>query len=862
MNKKTEKKSPFKKFLKWFSVIILVLVIILIAIPFLFKDKIKAMVAKTINENVHATVTFKDIDLSLIKSFPSANLSIEQISVINKEPFEGDTLFFSENVNLKMNISELFKKADESIQLKSISAINSTVNILFNKENLGNYDIAIKKENTEITTNNDSFSFDIEEYAVQNLKFKYFDKNSKIKMSLNNIYHTGKGNFKDDIFELDTESKANLSFNIEDVNYMNNLAISLDAVIAIDLKNSKYTFKENTGFINQLPLKFNGFIQLVDDNQLYDLSFKTPTSSFKNLLALIPAQYAGNLNSLKTAGDFDINGIVKGTLSASKIPTFDISFASKKAMFKYADLPKSVENIHINTKIINKTGNLNDTYVNVEKLTFTIDKDVFSVNGNVFNIVENPKINIEAKGNINLENVAKVYPISMDKKLTGILKADITTSFDMNSVEKGRYQNIKNAGNVSLSNFKYEGEKVSKPFYIDKTAISFNSNQIKLNEFTAKTGDSDLDIKGNLDNFYGFLFKDQVLKGNFTLISNLFKVSDFMSEATPVENKKTATLKIPSFLDCNFSANAKKVVYDNINLSNVSGNLIVKDETVGLQNLKMDVFGGEIGMNGLVSTKQKVSNFKMDLSLKELNISESFSQLEMLKSIAPIAKTIEGIMNSTIQLSGNLTDDMTPDLKTLSGNLLGQLLKTKLNADNSKVLTLLDNNVGFFDVSKLDLNEASANLSFKNGEVKVKPFQLNYKDIGIEIGGTHNFNSTMNYNVKFDVPAKYLGKEVTNYIQKLSPKDAEKISRVPVNATLSGSFSNPTLKTDVKEATTNLVNQLIAQQKQSLVDKGKDALSNLINKNLKPTDSTKTKDTKSTTDKVKDVLNLFKKKKN
>ena len=585
MNKKTEKKSPFKKFLKWFSVIILVLVIILIAIPFLFKDKIKAMVAKTINENVHATVTFKDIDLSLIKSFPSANLSIEQISVINKEPFEGDTLFFSENVNLKMNISELFKKADESIQLKSISAINSTVNILFNKENLGNYDIAIKKENTEITTNNDSFSFDIEEYAVQNLKFKYFDKNSKIKMSLNNIYHTGKGNFKDDIFELDTESKANLSFNIEDVNYMNNLAISLDAVIAIDLKNSKYTFKENTGFINQLPLKFNGFIQLVDDNQLYDLSFKTPTSSFKNLLALIPAQYAGNLNSLKTAGDFDINGIVKGTLSASKIPTFDISFASKKAMFKYADLPKSVENIHINTKIINKTGNLNDTYVNVEKLTFTIDKDVFSVNGNVFNIVENPKINIEAKGNINLENVAKVYPISMDKKLTGILKADITTSFDMNSVEKGRYQNIKNAGNVSLSNFKYEGEKVSKPFYIDKTAISFNSNQIKLNEFTAKTGDSDLDIKGNLDNFYGFLFKDQVLKGNFTLISNLFKVSDFMSEATPVENKKTATLKIPSFLDCNFSANAKKVVYDNINLSNVSGNLIVKDETVGLQNL-------------------------------------------------------------------------------------------------------------------------------------------------------------------------------------------------------------------------------------------------------------------------------------
>ncbi|ARV05702.1 hypothetical protein BTO04_02865 [Polaribacter sp. SA4-10] len=861
MNKKIENTPAFKKILKWFSITILALLVLLIIAPFFFKDKIKAIVTKTINDNINATVTFKEIDVSLLKSFPLANLTIDKISVINKKPFEGDTLFFSEEVNLKMKISELFKKADETIKLKSISVKNSTVNIIFNKEDLGNYDIAIKNETAASSAKSDSFSFDIEEYSAENLKFTYFDVNSKMKMSLDNIYHSGKGNFKDDIFEIDTESKANLSFEKDGTKFMNNLAISLDAIIAIDLKNSKYTFKENTGFINQLPLEFNGSIQLVDENQLYDLSFKTPTSSFKNLLALIPAEYAGNLNSIKTEGDFNINGVVKGTLSEKTIPAFDISFASKKAMFKYADLPKSVQNININYNIVNKTGLLNDTYVNIEKLTFTIDKDVFSANGKVFNIAENPQINLEAKGNVNLENVSKVYPISLDKKLTGILKVAVITAFDMNSIEKGNYQNIKNSGNMSLSNFKYEGIEFSKPFFIDNTSIIFNPNQIKLKEFTAKTGDSDLDIKGNLDNFYGFLFKNQVLKGDFTLNSNLFKMSDFMSDnATNDDTKKGDALKIPSFLDCTFSANAKKVVYDTMDVSNVTGVLIVKEETVRLQNLKMDVFGGNIGMNGLVSTKQKVSNFTMALNLKELNISESFSQLEMLKSIAPIAKTIEGKINSTINLSGNLTDEMTPDLKTISGNLLGQLLNTKLKASNSKVLSLLDNQVGFFDVGKLDLNEASANLSFNNGEVIVKPFQIRYEDIRMEIGGTHGFDQAMNYTIKFDVPAKYLGTEITNYIQKLSPKDAEKIKSVPINATLTGSFGNPTLKTDVKQATTNLVNQFIQQQKESLLDKGKDALSNLLNKKATEADSTKTK--KDTSDKIKDVLNLFKKKKN
>jgi hypothetical protein len=59
----------------------------------------------------------------------------------------------------------------------------------------------------------------------------------------------------------------------------NKIPLTLDAVLGIDLENSKYTFKENKALINQLPLEFDGFIQLVDAGQQYDLKFKTP--SFK-----------------------------------------------------------------------------------------------------------------------------------------------------------------------------------------------------------------------------------------------------------------------------------------------------------------------------------------------------------------------------------------------------------------------------------------------------------------------------------------------------------------------------------------------------------------------------------------------------
>ncbi len=858
-----KKKSTIKKVVKWVVVTLLVFIIALFSIPFLFKDKIVQMVTNTINSNINATVTFKEADLSLLKNFPLANITVNDINIANKAPFVGDTLYSAKELNLSMKITELFKKADEIIELKSIATKNGQVNIIFNKESRGNFDIAIKQDIAvkEVNTS-DSFSFNIEEYQLENINFKYIDRSSNMVMKLENINHTGKGNFAKEILDLDTKSTAILSLDLDKVNYIHDVAVSLNAVLGIDLKNSKYTFKENTGYINQLPLEFNGFIQLLADSQLYNINFKTPTSSFKNLLALLPKQYSGNLQAIETAGNFDLNGLVKGILSENRIPTFDISFSSKNAMFKYDDLPKSVEKINIASKIINKTGKIEDTYVNVDKLTFKIDEDVFSANGSVAKITTNPKVNIAAKGTINLANISKVYP-ALEKDLSGILNADISTNFDMNSIENGNYQNIKNAGNINVNDFKYNGKDVAKAFYIKKTGITFNTNSIKLNEFDAKTGDSDVSITGNLDNFYGFLFKNQVLKGDFTLKSNTFKVSDFLTtNASSTENKEeTEQLKIPAFLDCKFYANAKNVTYDNINLKNVSGTIYVKDETVDLQNLKSEVYGGNIAFTGKVSTKGDTSKFNMALNLKELNIAESFGTLEMLKSIAPIAKTIEGKINSTVNLSGNLNKDMTPNLETITGDLFGKLLNPKLNASNSKSLSLLGSKLSFLDTDKLNLDGINAFLSFDNGQVNVKPIPLKYKDIGIEISGNHNFDNTMNYNLVFDVPVKYFGSDVTNIISKLSAKDVAEMKSVPVQANLVGSFSSPSFTTNLKDATSNLVKDLIEKQKQSLIDKGKDKLLNILSGNTK-TDSTKTtKDNND--DKVKNLLNgLFKKKGN
>jgi hypothetical protein len=833
-----------KKILKIVGIVLLLLIASLFAIPYFFKDQIKAKIEKSINENVDAKVAFADADLSLFRSFPNASVRIEKLSIINKAPFEGDTLVTFEELNLKMSIKELFKGENEPMNIEGVSSKNGFINIIFNKDGLGNFDIALKDAKDKKDDKSKPMAFKIKEYSVENFKFQYYDEASKIKMVLDSINHDGKGDFAASKLDLDTKTTAKVSLDMDKANYLKNVAVSLEAVLGIDMEQSKYTFKENKAKINELPLEFNGFIQMVETGQVYDLTFKTPTSSFKNFLGLIPAQYAANIKDVKTAGDFTVNGFAKGTYSDTTIPKFNIKIASNNASFQYPNLPKSVQNIVIDTKIINETGLMNDTYVNLDKLTFRIDQDVFNAKANIRNLAENALVNADLKGTINLGNLTKAYPVKLDKPLSGILKADVKTEFDMQSVEKSDYARIKNSGNMELSGFNYTDEN-GKTMAVSKAVVEFNPSRVNLKQFNAVTGKSDIAVNGVLENFYGFIFRNQELKGDFFMNSNQIAVSDFMTTEEPKEGETKAVseaMKIPAFLNCTLTAKANTVLYDNLTLKDVAGKLIIKDQKVTLENGRTNIFNGLITFNGDVSTKEKTPKFNMVLGLNNVDIQQTFTQLEMLKKIAPIAGIINGKLNSTIKLNGNLDDkEMTPDLKSLTGDLLGQLLSTTVNSNNSTLLSALDSNLNFIDLSKLNLNDLKAAVTFKDGKVNVKPFDIKYQDISATVGGTHSFDQVMNYDLKLNVPAKYFGTEINNLIAKLTPADANKVEFIPINALMTGNFSNPKISTDIKQATTNLVNNLVKMQKDKLINSGQNALNGVLSNAIKTNkDSTKT----------------------
>lgn len=864
-----------KKILKWTGISLLVILILLIATPFLFKDKIKSMVVKAINDQVDATVAFEDVSLSFISNFPQASVTVDKLSVINKAPFAGDTLVYVGELKLNMSVKEIFKGDGEPMVLKSFGIKNTVINILFNKDGVGNFDIARKKAQEEQAASEEPskpFALNMQEYYVDNLKFRFADERSKMNVVIDSLNHKGKGNFAANKLDLDTHTDLNLTVDMDKTNFMRNTKLKLDAVLGLDLDKSIYTFKENKLLINQMGLEFDGSVALLENGQDINLTFKTPESSFKNFLALIPSAYSSSLAGVKTEGNFTVNGKVNGVMDDTHIPKFNIAFLSKNASFQYPNLPKGIKNINIDTKVVNETGVMNDTYVNIDQFAFRIDQDVFDAKANIRNLTENPLVDAKLKGIINLGNISKAYPVKLDMPLSGILKADVETKFDMASVEKGAYEKIDNRGQISLSGFNYTMDGFKNPFIISLAELQFNPSRVNLSRFDAKTGSSDVAITGTLDNFYGFAFKNQTLKGNFNMKSNKLVIADLMTTGTTAapakteaegvkkaEAKKPAAasdaVKIPAFLDCTITANANSVVYDNLTLKDFGGKMVIKDETVAIQNAKTSIFDGNIGFNGLVSTKTATPTFDMDLNLNNLDIPQAFTQLEMLKKIAPIAEVLSGKLNAGVKVGGKLdSKEMTPDMNSLSGSLGGSLANAVIHTDKSKVLQALTGKVKFLDPSKLNLNQ-KINLTFNDGKVNIQPFVVKYKNQDIKISGTHGFDQQMAYTASVDVPAK----EFDQLVDKAAAikVDISKIV-VPVNINITGTFQSPKIGTDLDQGLKTAVTQLAKQEKDRVVnevkekatEKGKELLGNLLNGGKKSTttttDTTKTQQNTST----------------
>ncbi|NDV77744.1 AsmA-like C-terminal region-containing protein [Dysgonomonas sp. 511] len=791
-----------KKGLTIAAIVVGVIILAMVAIPFLFKDKIKDAVLNVANEQLNAKVEIEDFGLNLFSNFPNATLSLDGATVIGVDDFAADTLLNAKSASVTIDLMSLFgdNYKISKIDLNQVSLLAKVL-----EDGRANYDI-VKTDSTATEAADESsspFKLNLKKISVSDCNVVYQNDSTKMKAILNKWNGEISGDFSASETTLKTNSTIEeLSFIMEGVPFLNKVKASVFADVNADMDNMKFTFNKSELAINDLKASIDGWLAMLGkdyEDMEFDLKLNAPDTQFKDILSLVPAMYTADFKDVKTAGTASLDASVKGLWQGESYPAFDVKINVSDAMFQYPSLPKSVNDINVAVDINSKGGSLDNTVVDVSSFKFNLGGNPFNGSFNMSTPMSDPNIKFHANGTLNLGMIKEVYPLEKGTELNGILNANLNIATRMSAIEKEQYENVSASGNLKLTNMVYKGEDMPEVL-INNASLEFTPRYVNLPALDVKIGKNDISANGRLENFIAYALKDQTLKGQLNIKSNYLNANDFISEETATgettegSTSTTEDIIIPKNLDFALNAALNQVIYSKINITNMAGNMSIKNGVLNLQNVSANALGGSCKVSGYYDTSEpKTPKVNFDLALSNVSFAETFKSVESIRKFAPIFENLIGTYSMNLKFNTSLGQSILQTLAGLTGS--GALQTSNVQVQNVTALNALASALKVDALKSISPKDLNLPFSIDNGKITSKPFNLNIGDGGVmKLEGSTGLDQSIDYKGTITLP-----KSLSNNF----------INNVPI--TIGGTFTSPKIGVDTKSLVSNTISSALGE---------------------------------------------------
>ncbi len=786
------------KILKITGISLLAVLAVLLILPFALKGKIEEVVKSEANKRLNARLEFRNLDLSFIRNFPHATLSLNDLCITGTGEFEGDTLVALQQVSATVNISSLW--GDSGYEVSRIMLEEGRIHAIAHVNGNVNWDIMKMEDGSDeapADTTASDFKLLLKKVEIKNTSLYYDDEVSKMNVSMEGINLNLSGDMTADQTRIKTSFSSDaLTVVMEKIPYLSKVKTSADIQLDADWKNMKFVFSENTIRLNEIQASLDGWLSMNDDESLdMDLQLNAPQTQFKDILSMVPAIYTNDFKDLKTSGEVTLGAVAKGTMKGDTLPSFDVKMTVDNAMFQYPSLPKSVNQIHLKAQITNPGGSADRTVIDISRFHFEMGGNPFDVTLHLSTPVSDPNVALSASGQLNLGMIKEVYPLG-DTELNGNLNANLKIATRMTAIEKQQFENVQAEGLLKVNDMVYKSEEM-KDVLIRNASLSFSPRYVDLSNCIVQIGKNDLTANGKLENFIPYALKDETLKGSLTVTSNYLNLNDFMTEDVAESSAQADTagigvIVVPKNLDFNLSGTFQEVKFDQLDMKNVSGQLLVRDGKVDMKNLKMNALGGSIDVNGYYDTSQnpKQPDVSLDLSIQNASFAQTFSTFETVRKFAPIFESILGNYSTTLSMKAPLSEDFMPVLTGLTAN--GLLQSNDVEVKNVQTLNVLAATLKNENLKDLKVKDLKLPFSISNGRLTTNPFDVNFGSGKMNLSGSTGLDQSLDYVAKVDLSDKL----TKGYVSS-------------VNVKIGGTFTSPKITVDAKDLVNQGINKLL-----------------------------------------------------
>ena len=796
-----------KKVVKIVGIVIGVLLLVLIFVPMALRGKIDQIVKTQVDKMLNAELDFDRLGISLVRHFPHASVDLKGLTLVGVEPFAGDTLVSADRISVVVNLMSLF--GDSGFEVTRLILNRPSVTALKLADGQVNWNIM--KESEEETpadttaSEPSSFKLSMKDVRINNGKIVFVDDSSKMAFSTDQLDLRLKGDMAADRSGLNLKMVTrDLGFMMGNTAWIRNAEVETEINLDADFKQGKYTLQQNRIRLNAIELGIDGWVAMDDDAMDMDLKLNTSEVQFKDILSLIPAFYMKDFKNLTASGDLTFTASAVGRYEGDNLPKIDAVLVVRDGAFKYASLPLGADHIQLNASVFNPGGNADRTELKISDFSVQVG-ETNQVLMSLAVTTPMSDLNFDGKvsGAFDLGAVKDVYPLGDSVSLGGRITAGIEMAGRMSDIEKKRYEKLSGAGNVSLQNMIFQTPGLPEVKVTEVTA-SITPAAMKLARLDVGVGRSDLVAQGELSNYLPYILRGEMLTGRLSVSSNLLDLNQLLGESSDEEESKpeqevasadTAALKafeVPKNLDLALNSSFKKILFQKMTITDMVGNISVKEGTVKLDKLNMNALGGAIRTSGFYSTAQdpKSPELNLDVAIDKASFSRTFEELDMVKQFVPIFEKTGGNYSMSLDMDTRMDEHMEPVLNSVSGK--GVLESSDIRVQNIKAFEQLATVLKNDRLKQIDAKDVKISFTIADGRITTSPFDLKLGNIGMNLSGSTGLDQTIDYVASVALPSGTAG----GYLEK-------------VNVNIGGTFTSPKVSLGVKEMAQDAVKQAL-----------------------------------------------------
>lgn len=813
-----------KKTMKIAGITLGVILLLLLILPFAFQGKLAKLVKEEGNKMLNAQFDFRTLNISLLRNFPSASVSLEDFWLKGTGPFENDTLIQAGELTAAVNLFSLF--GDGGYDISRIIVKDTRVHAIVLEDGRPNWDVmkpSPDAETPEDETAQETFRIKLQKLSVDNLSVVYDDRQGGVFADLSRLEADCSGDFGSDRTVVDLKMETpSLTCRTGGIPLLNKVSLEADMDVDADLAGGKFTLRENMLRLNAIQLNLDGWLAQTKQGMDMDLRLNTNEVGFKELLSLIPAIYAKDFQDLKTDGKVTLNAFARGSMEGNtKVPQFEVNLDVKDAMFRYPSLPAGVEKINISALVRNAGGPLDATEISVAPFDFVLAGNPFSLNATVKTPVSDPDFHLTARGKLDLDKVKEVYPLD-DMQLNGLVQADLELGGRLSMVEKEQFEQMQAKGSLRLNQMKLV-LKDMPPVDIQQSVFTFSPRYLQLSETTVNIGKNDLTLDSRFENYLGYALKGSTLKGTLNVSSNHLNLNDFMSADTtaavaevPADTAAMGVIRVPENIDFQMQAAFRELLFDKMTLTDGKGTLLVRNGTVDMRNLSFNTMGGSVTMNGAYAAPQKKQpELNAAFDMRNISFAQAYQDLGLVQQLAPIFAGLKGNFSGNLQIDTPLDATMSPVMSAVQGK--GALSTKDLSLSGVKFIDQVADIVKKPSLKEIKVKDLNIDFEIKDGRVTTKPFDLKLGDYNMNLSGSTGLDQTIDYAGKITMPADGIASKLGT-----------------VDMTIGGTFTSPKVGIDMASLARNAAEQALKGLGEKLGNdsKGSEKKKSVINKAL------------------------------